>query len=59
MSTANDATATAGFRAAIGRTLRESPPAWPYRRPPEGAPNVVVIVLDDVGYAQPSAFGGR
>jgi len=26
--------------------------------PPEGAPNVVVIMLDDVGYGAPSAFGG-
>lgn len=27
-------------------------------RPPEGAPNVVVILLDDVGYGASSAFGG-
>jgi arylsulfatase A-like enzyme len=26
--------------------------------PPEGAPNVVVILLDDVGYGASSAFGG-
>ncbi|MEX0767392.1 MAG: arylsulfatase, partial [Microthrixaceae bacterium] len=26
--------------------------------PPEGAPNIVMIVLDDVGYGQLSAFGG-
>jgi arylsulfatase len=26
--------------------------------PPEGAPNVMVIMLDDVGYGAPSAFGG-
>ena len=25
---------------------------------PAGAPNVVIILLDDVGYAAPSAFGG-
>lgn len=29
----------------------------PYTRPPAGAPNVVVIVLDDVGFAQLGAFG--
>ena len=23
-----------------------------YRRPPDGAPNVLVIVLDDVGFSQ-------
>ena len=27
-------------------------------RPPEGAPNVVVILLDDVGFGASSAFGG-
>ena len=26
--------------------------------PPEGAPNVLVILLDDVGYGASSAFGG-
>ena len=25
---------------------------------PDDAPNVVIILLDDVGYAAPSAFGG-
>ena len=27
-------------------------------RPPEGAPNVVVVLLDDVGFGASSAFGG-
>jgi hypothetical protein len=27
-------------------------------RPPKGAPNVLVILLDDVGYGASSAFGG-
>jgi len=27
-------------------------------RPPTGAPNVLVILLDDVGFAASSAFGG-
>ena len=26
--------------------------------PPEGAPNVVVILLDDIGFGAPSTFGG-
>ena len=26
---------------------------------PKGAPNVVVILLDDVGYGAPSTFGGK
>jgi arylsulfatase A-like enzyme len=27
-------------------------------RPPEGAPNVLIVMLDDVGFGAPSAFGG-
>jgi hypothetical protein len=27
-------------------------------RPPDGAPNVLVILLDDVGFGASSAFGG-
>src|SRR5271155_3003640 len=27
-------------------------------RPPEGAPNVVLILLDDIGFGAPSTFGG-
>jgi hypothetical protein len=27
-------------------------------RPPEGAPNVLVVLLDDVGFGAASAFGG-
>jgi arylsulfatase A-like enzyme len=33
------------------------PPIEPLR-PPEGAPNVLVVLLDDVGYGASSAFGG-
>ena len=47
------------FPGPIGRTLETSTPAWPARpEAPDGAPNVVVIVLDDVGYGQLSPFGG-
>src|SRR4051794_32616204 len=42
----------------IGRTLAESRPVHtPPRRPPEGAPNVVIILLDDTGFAQLGCFG--
>ena len=27
-------------------------------RPPEGAPNVLLVLLDDVGFGAGSAFGG-
>lgn len=37
----------------------DSTPAWPPRTmPPEGAPKVLLILLDDAGYASNSAFGG-
>ena len=43
----------------IGRTVAESTPAFdPLPHPPDGAPNVVVIVLDDLGFAQLGCFGG-
>jgi arylsulfatase len=47
------------FTGVIGRTVEESSPAWPeLERPPDGAPNVIFFVLDDVGYGQLSPFGG-
>ena len=43
----------------IGRTSADSTPAFdPLPQPPDGAPNVVVIVLDDLGFAQLGCFGG-
>ncbi|MGH3102193.1 MAG: hypothetical protein ACRDPU_14500, partial [Thermoleophilia bacterium] len=33
------------------------PPIEPLR-PPEGAPNVLVILIDDAGFGSSSAFGG-
>jgi arylsulfatase A-like enzyme len=51
--------ADAPFAGKIGLTISESSPAWPeLPRPPAGAPNVVFFVLDDVGYAQLSCYGG-
>ena len=47
------------FPGVIGRTTDESSPAWPTPpRAPDGAPNVVMFVLDDVGFGQLSSFGG-
>ncbi len=49
----------AEFKGVIGRTVEESTPWWPDPvRAREGAPNVLYIVLDDVGYGQLSPFGG-
>jgi arylsulfatase len=42
----------------IGPTWRESTPWWPPEpSPPPGAPNVVLFVLDDVGFAQLGCYG--
>jgi hypothetical protein len=48
------------FKGEIGRTYQDSDPAtFPQIvRPPKGAPNVVLILLDDVGFGQFSVFGG-
>jgi len=46
------------FTGTIGRTAGESTAAWPM--PPRaraGAPNVVVFLLDDVGFAQLGCYG--
>jgi hypothetical protein len=41
------------FHGRIGNDWRESEPWWPpMPSPPAGAPNFVLIVLDDVGFAQ-------
>ncbi len=47
------------FEGKIGNTYKESESDW--QEPPsapDGAPNVVVILLDDVGFGQTSTFGG-
>ena len=42
----------------IGTTVTESEPAWPARpRAPDGAPNVLVIALDDTGFAHLGCYG--
>src|SRR5580693_10074199 len=48
----------AAFPGVIGRTADESTPAWPAPvRAPEGAPNVLFIVLDDTGFGQLGCYG--
>src|SRR5919112_3517005 len=46
------------FEGRIGRYHWESEPWWPPEpTPPENAPNVLIVVLDDVGFAQLGCFG--
>ena len=49
------------FKGTISVDIRDSTPDWePFEPPkaPEGAPNVVYIVLDDVGFSAMSCYGG-
>ncbi|HEY9196261.1 MAG TPA: sulfatase-like hydrolase/transferase, partial [Mucilaginibacter sp.] len=47
------------YQGKAGKTLAESKEWWPAPvEAPEGAPNVIWILLDDVGFGASSAFGG-
>jgi len=47
------------FGGKIERNVLRSKPYWPPRVvPPKGAPNILLIMTDDSGYAVPSTFGG-
>ena len=44
----------------VGNTVAESIPWWPDPvTPPPGSPNVVMVVLDDVGFADLGCFGSE
>jgi arylsulfatase len=47
------------YQGVVGRTLADSKEWWPDPvKAPAGAPNVVWIILDDVGFGASSSFGG-
>ena len=49
------------FKGTINVGIRDSEPDWsPFEPPraPNGAPNVVCIVLDDVGFSALGCYGG-
>ncbi|HZW89476.1 MAG TPA: arylsulfatase, partial [Myxococcaceae bacterium] len=47
------------FKGKIGRTAKDSKPDFPKEvEPPKGAPNVLLILTDDVGFGASSPFGG-
>jgi arylsulfatase len=50
------------FGGTAGRTLERSVPDWSMIapvKPPEGAPNVLICLIDDAGFGGPSTFGGE
>ncbi|HEY6389435.1 MAG TPA: sulfatase-like hydrolase/transferase, partial [Candidatus Acidoferrum sp.] len=47
------------FKGQIGRTVKDSTPDFPKGiEAPKGAPNVLLILTDDVGFGASSTFGG-
>jgi arylsulfatase len=49
------------FGGALGRTIGKSAADWSFIPPagaPEGAPNVLLVLIDDAGFGGPDTFGG-
>ena len=49
------------FAGTVGKTLDDSQPDWNligHPVPPTGAPNVLLVLIDDAGFGNPSTFGG-
>ena len=48
-----------GFGGVIAKKYADSKEWWPPEiRPPEGVPNVIIFLLDDVGFSHVGSFGG-
>ena len=56
----NDPTSPLNFKGKIAKRYEDSEEWWPptYVPAPDKAPNVVLILLDDTGFAQLGSFGG-
>ena len=49
------------FAGVAGKTLGDSQPDWEligHVKPPAGAPNVLLVLIDDAGFSNPGTFGG-
>jgi hypothetical protein len=59
VTTGDEMRSTPEFKGKIAKSYQESKEWWPDpKEPPQGAPNVIIFLLDDVGFAQIGSFGG-